>query len=332
MKPLSTFLKHLEVGDQFAGTYLLRSVQPRVARNGSTYWDIELADRSGRLVSRTFHPPEEVPGNLPVPVYCEGVVETYSQRKIAKIFQIDTVDPEKVDWELLIPVSKRPREELIADLQTRVSALTDEWYRKLWELLLADESWFERYANAPAGKLWHHTFRSGLLEHSLSIADHCALAAQHHPLADKDLLFCGAMLHDVGKVWELTPLPAADYTEPGRMLGHIYLGANFISKKMEQIEGFPSRHRLRLLHLILSHQGTRAQGSPVVPASLEAKILYCADELDAQAEAYEHIINNSADGERLFSEFIPLADTFIYLGDRANLQQPTVNDTPPLDE
>jgi len=322
MKPAGTFLKHLDVGDPFTGVYLLRVVQPRVARNGSPFWDIELADRSGRLTGRTFHPLDEIPGPLPLPIYVEGVVETYNQRKTAKLFTLQEVTEDQIDWELLIPVSRLPKEELVADLKARVEAITDEWYKKLWVLLLEDTAWFDKYCEAPAGKLWHHCYRGGLLEHSLCIADHCALAVTHHPLADADLLLCGALLHDVGKVWELTPLPAADYTEAGRLLGHIYIGANFLSRKMEQIEGFPTRQRMRLLHLILSHQGKREQGSPIVPASLEAKILYGADELDAQAEAFEHIIGNNADGEHTFTDYINLADTFLYLGDRGNLQQP----------
>lgn len=310
------YLKQLNIGDRVSGVFLLRSLQEKISRNGINFWEIELTDKSGRLSCRWFQPNLPLPETLPTLVNVELVVDVWNERRYGKILSLEYASNNDVDWNKLIPVSKRPKEDLIADLKSRVEKIQDVYYRQLWQELLKDEQWLNHYAEAPAGKLWHHAYRSGLLEHSLSVADLCALAAKNHPIADQDLLLCGALLHDVGKVWELTPLPNVDYTEVGRLLGHIYLGANFVSKKMERIPDFPKRHKLRLLHLILSHQGEHEKGSPIIPASLEAKILHFADELDANAEAFEHIITNEADGEKLFTSFIPLANAYLYLGDR----------------
>ncbi|MDK9698552.1 MAG: HD domain-containing protein [bacterium] len=316
-------LKQLEPGDQFSGSFLLRTLTPREARNGATFWDLELYDKSGRLQCRWFQPPTLLPTPIPLPVHAEGFVEEFNGKKVGKISVLVPLPEEKIIWEDLLPSSKRPFPELINDLKTRVAAIQDEWYKKLWELLLADESWFSKYCEAPAGKLWHHMYRGGLLEHSLCIADHCDLAAQHHELCDRDLLLSGALLHDVGKVWELSPLPSGDYTESGRLLGHIFMGTNFVSRKMETIEGFPTRHKVRLLHLLLSHQGTREKGSPIIPATLEAIILHHSDELDAHAEAYEHIIEAQTGSERIFTDYVPLAGAHLYLGDRTRPDSPT---------
>ncbi|MCX7835670.1 MAG: HD domain-containing protein [bacterium] len=309
-------LKQLNIGDRASGVFLLRSFQEKISRIGSSYWEFELVDKSGRMLCRWFQPTLPPPETTPLAVQAELVVEVWNERKVGKITSLEFLPNEKVDWNKLIPVSKRSKDELIADLISRVTQIQDVHYHRLWQELLQDKSWLERYAEAPAGKLWHHTYRSGLLEHSLCVADLCAVAAKNHPIADADLLLCGALLHDVGKIWELSSTPAADYTEMGRMLGHIFIGANFVSKKMEAISDFPLRHKIRLLHLILSHQGEHVKGSPIIPASIEAKILHYADELDAHTEAFEHIITNEADGEKLFTSYIPLANAFLYLGDR----------------
>lgn len=311
------FLKQLNIGDRASGVYLLRSFQEKISRTGSSYWEFELADKSGRLLCRWFQPTLPAPTQTPALVRCEFVVEEWNDRKNGKVISIEFVSNDQADWDKLIPVSKRPKEDLITDLTQRVTTISDKYYHQLWQELLKDEKWLEKFSEAPAGKLWHHTYRSGLLEHSLCVADLCEVTAKNHPIADKDLLLCGALLHDVGKIWEMTPLPEIEYTEMGRMLGHIYIGANFISKKMEQISEFPTRHKIRLLHLVLSHQGEFAKGSPVYPASIEAKILHFADELDANAEAFERIITNEADGDKLFSSFVNLANVHLYLGDRS---------------
>ena len=140
-----------------------------------------------------------------------------------------------------------------------------------------------------------------------------------YPTADRDLLLTGAVLHDIGKVEEYSfDMGYIDYSDTGRLWGHISIGAQRIRsfiEEMEQEKGFPEELKKNVIHLILSHQGELEHGSPVLPATLEAIILYYADEMDSKANAIKHIIDRDKAPGKKWSQYIHLLNRFIYLGD-----------------
>ena len=146
------------------------------------------------------------------------------------------------------------------------------------------------------------------------MAEICERVSELYELVDKELLLCGALLHDIGKIKEDPTKGFIDFTDEGRLLGHIVLGDEFITEKIKKIEDFPKELALKLRHLILSHQGDLKLASPVVPQTIEAAILHCADEMDSQAGAFTQIIKKQKTPGKKWSDWIKLIDRYIYMG------------------
>jgi 3'-5' exoribonuclease len=165
---------------------------------------------------------------------------------------------------------------------------------------------------APAGKSWHHAYIHGLIEHTIEIIKICELMSELHPELNRDLLLTGAMLHDIGKTEELSYESAFEYTDKGKLIGHIVIAANLVTDAIKKIEGFPKELENNLLHLILSHQGKLEHASPVVPKTTEAIALYQADELSAKVNAYKTTIESEIRGDSKWTRFISLAETDLH--------------------
>jgi 3'-5' exoribonuclease len=174
------------------------------------------------------------------------------------------------------------------------------------------EERFAKYTTVPAGKMWHHGYISGLIEHTLEIIRICDLMCDIHPQINRDLLVCGAMLHDFGKIEELSFEPVFEYTDKGKLLGHIVIASMIVNDEINKISDFPENLKNNLLHLILSHQGKLEYASPVVPKTLEAITLYQADELSAKVNAYKNVIANEIKPGSNWTKFISLAGTDIH--------------------
>jgi len=163
-----------------------------------------------------------------------------------------------------------------------IKKIRDPNLRTLSERFFADHNFVEQFKKAPAAKNFHHNFIGGLLEHTLSV---CKLAGQvsaHYPDLDEDLLMAGAFLHDIGKIKEFKYTTWIDYTDEGRLLGHLVLGVAMIDEKLAAMKKFPEETALLLKHLILSHHGEYDFGSPKRPKFLEAFALHTVDDLDAK--------------------------------------------------
>ena len=143
----------------------------------------------------------------------------------------------------------------------------------------------------------------------------CEKAASLYELVNRDLLITGALLHDIGKINTYSARGFFDYTDEGRLVGHIVSGEELISKKIEEVEGFPSSLALQLKHLILAHQGQLEFASPVVPQTIEAVILYYADDMDAKVDAFGHIIKTQKVRGKRWSDWVHLINRYIFLGD-----------------
>ena len=133
-----------------------------------------------------------------------------------------------------------------------------------------------------------------------------------HPEINQDLLICGAILHDFGKVEELSFDNGFDYTDKGKLIGHIVIAAMEIEKTAKSIKNFPGELKNQLIHLVLSHQGKLEHASPVEPKTLEAIVLYHADELSAKTNAYKNAIKLEENSEGNWTKFLPLANTSLY--------------------
>ena len=177
-------------------------------------------------------------------------------------------------------------EAVAKDIEKEIAELRDKIrYHEHRYYVLDDPEIAQRYKRAPAAKQIHHAYLGGLIEHVLSLCGMAALAASHYRMIDVDLLLTGVVLHDIGKIRELSWVVGFDYTIEGTLLGHIQMGIDMVEKAIAGLPDFPDRLRTLVLHMILSHHGKLEFGSPKLPMIPEALVLNFVDDLDAKMQA-----------------------------------------------
>jgi 3'-5' exoribonuclease len=310
------FVKDLKPGLEVTEFFVLRKKELK-EYDGQKFLKLELGDKSGRIdavlwdnINQAYDQAEV--GEM---VKVKGWVTTYKEMPQLKVDKIRKAKDGEIDLVDFLPVTDRDFNLLFDDFKNIVQTIEDSYLKRLLELLSEDFSLMERFKRAPGGKLWHHAKIGGLLEHTLKVVSICEKAAQMYDLVDRDLLITGALVHDIGKVSSYSADGFFDYTDEGRLLGHIVSGDELIDRTIQKIPGFPQDLALKLKHLILSHQGQLEQASPVVPQTIEAIILHYADELDAKADAFSHIIKTQKIKGKKWSDWVHLINRFIYLGE-----------------
>lgn len=174
----------------------------------------------------------------------------------------------------------RSIDEMWAELTTHLQSIRDPNIRVLLNRIVADHE--SQLREWPAAQRIHHAYRGGLLEHVLKMAEVGRSLAKAYD-ANEDLVLAGALLHDIGKLQELTYEPGgAIYSRDGNLVGHIALGLVIVRETIKGISGFPDDLRAHVEHLVVSHHGRREHGSPVEPKTVEAFILAAVDELDSK--------------------------------------------------
>ena len=211
-----------------------------------------------------------------------------------------------------MPKSARDINEMKSELNSFIDSINDNHLSQLLKLTLSGEN-YEKYIRVPAGKAWHHAYVHGLLEHTLEIIKICDLMCSFHKELNRDLLITSAIMHDFGKTEELSTNATFDYTDKGKLIGHIVIAAIHIEKNAGQIDGFPEELKDQLIHLVLSHQGKLEHASPVEPKTVEAIALYHADELSAKTNAYKQAVYSEKVGDSNWTRYLPLAGTALMI-------------------
>jgi len=313
-----TELIKLSKGEQIDHFLLVKKCELKTGKTQKQYLSLELADRT--LVVQAFMWDDFYnvylavkPGSI---VKVKGLMDEYQNQLQLKINKITTsCSLDDFSIEDFLPVSKKDFDGMKNELEKRADEISDKYLKQLLKEILSGPV-YEKFLKVPAGKAWHHSYIHGLLEHTLEIINICELVCGFHHEVNRDLLITGAILHDFGKTEELSVDSAFDYTDKGRLLGHISIAALLINEKINQIENFPEELKNELLHLILSHQGKLEQASPVEPKTLEAIILYQADELSAKANAYKSAITAEARNENSWTKFLPLINTPLFITEK----------------
>jgi 3'-5' exoribonuclease len=213
-----------------------------------------------------------------------GEVNRFNEKLQLKVKKIRRAAPGEYDLGDFVPRSERDVGEMWTELEGWAASLRDPDLKALVEAFLNDAELAPALKQAPAAKSMHHAWMGGLLEHILSLMGVCELAAQHYPNIDRDLLLTGVVLHDIGKLRELSWGTSFDYTLEGQLLGHITIGIGMIEQKIAAIPNFPAAKRLLVEHLVLSHHGEYEFGSPKLPMTPEAILLHYLDNLDAKMQ------------------------------------------------
>jgi 3'-5' exoribonuclease len=293
----TVFVEELASGDDLLNEpFLLQDVVRRETKDGRPYLLSTYRDKTGVVGGVFWDVPEDVeswvrPG---VVALVTGRVNSYKNA-----LQINTTDLNPVPNPSLapfLPASARAIEEMVADLRVIIASLAEPW-QGLASHLLLDAAFLPAFANAPAARTLHHAYIGGLIEHSLSMARLAQLAAQHYPYVNKDLLLTGALLHDMGKVHEYDTSEAFDFSDDGRLVGHIVRAVTLVERAAAELGTLSEAEMRQLIHLIASHHGTLEWGSPVVPKTLEAILLHQLDLLDSRVQGYfDHLRSDPSGG------------------------------------
>ncbi len=264
--------------------YLCQEKQSLVTKNGKPYLKLSLADKTGSVTAMVWNLDGNIgPFDKNDIVKIRGVVGSYQGDRQINITQLRRALESEYDASNYYRVSDVPPDALYARIRALAESCGNLYLRQLLDAFFpVFGAQKELFSAHPAAEGFHHNYRGGLAEHTLSVATIAQALQAQYPIADRDLVIAGALLHDVGKLTELTDAPACEYSDAGRLIGHISLGAMKLSEACAKIEGFPAELRDRLMHIILSHHGSLEFGSPVLPATPEALIVHLADDADAK--------------------------------------------------
>ncbi len=293
---------------------LVRKADIRLTKSNKEFLSLELGDTSGSISSNVWDNTDSIfsiikSGDV---VKVKGSIEEFQGNLQIRISSIKIVTEEEgISPTDFLPHSKREIAVMKKEFEDRLNKISNEYLKSLLKLIFTDEN-FEKYSKVPAGKSWHHSYVHGLLEHTLEIIRICDLMCDIHPEINRDLLISGAMMHDFGKTEELNFEKNFDYTDKGKLLGHIVISAMLVNEKSKEIKDFPEELKNLLIHIILSHQGKLEYASPVVPKTLEAITLYQADELSAKVNAYKNAIVSDSRGDSKWTKYISLISTELY--------------------
>ena len=302
-----SFLSDVKDNENISGTFgVVKKLSVKKYANGFSFI-LELYDKTGTMNATYWGPNDEnsvadIFDSISVGGFVEisGKGNAWNNKLTISIdgktgFNLQKVDSTSVDLENFIKKSSRDIPQMIEELHQIVSEINNEHIKKLLESFTNNDDFMKKkYSQAPAGKMWHHDFVGGLLEHVLSLISMSKTIRQSHPELNLDLLIAACILHDIGKVVEYERLEnfSIGITTEGRLFGHLSIGYFMVAKRISEMSDFPEDLRLRILHMILSHHRKLDQGSPVVPMFPEAVAFSLIDDADAQSQHMVQVVTD----------------------------------------
>ncbi len=291
-------MRDLKPGTRLRSSFMATDAAVRKDSRGVPFLSLKLVDRTGSVDALMWRLPEELLKGLPSPAYVsvEGQTHEYRGTLQVKVARLSILRQEEISEEDYLPTTEQNRQALAEEILLAGRGFENEHLKQLFDSMVSDESFWGAFCEAPAAKGMHHARIGGLLEHSVCCLRVAHTLAEVYPV-DRDLLVFGAIFHDVGKVRELSWGGGGfAYTTEGRLLGHVVLGERLVASYVAALPNFPEDLRLRISHVLLSHQGETEYGSPEQPKTLEALLVHLVDNLDARAAMYLETTKNVAPG------------------------------------
>lgn len=296
--------------------FSLKEFEKKVSRQGKYYYNILLGDKTGEIRGKLWSENVDsslenlAPGEI---VSITGFIQEYAGKPqviAEKISVVTDMAPEE-----FLPVTTRDRSEMREDLEKAMQSVNNPHLKKIIDLFWSDESARDNYLNFPAGMYVHHGYVGGLLEHVWEMWQLSQPFLNIYENLDRDLYFTGLLFHDVGKLQELDIVGATIVmTTEGSLNGHIVLGALKVQELISQVEDFPQDLKVKLIHMILSHQGHLEFGSPVKPLMLEALVLSMVDTNGADMNQATKHIEKQADSDEDFTDYHKQLGRSLYKG------------------
>ena len=309
------WIKDIQRDDRVRGDYLVKGKRMGLTKKGEPFLSLTLADRSGEIEAKVWEQAEALSS-----VFAEGDILTVegfagSYRDQVQITLSNLkISQDQTDPTLFWEASSKDIGQMLATLREVLNGIRNAHLKALVGRFFSDRTFLAQLKTAPAAKNFHHCYVGGLLEHTLSVCEMATSVLGHYPDLDRDLLLTGAFLHDIGKIKELKFDHQIEYTDQGRLVGHIVLGVEMVAEKQAKLKSFPLELSLRLKHLILSHHGQFEFGSPKRPKFLEAFALHLIDDLDAKMNGLSRFMAKDRQSGA-WTEFNRLFERYFLKGD-----------------
>jgi 3'-5' exoribonuclease len=311
-----TFIKEIRENEIVEGVFWVKEKAMPLSRSGAPYLRVRLADRTGEIEGRVWDGVEEFADLFERDdfIRIKAQATSYQDRVQLNIKSIKKVKDTEVSLDEFLPSSLRDPEEMLAELMEIGQDIENDYLKQLVMAFLENEEFTALFKRAPGAKRLHHSFLGGLLEHTLSVVNLIQKIKGYYGGINHDLLLAGGVLHDIGKVYELSYERSFDYTDAGRLVGHIVMGVEMVDKEIARIEGFPAELAMLMKHLLLSHHGQYEWGSPTRPMTLEAQILHHLDDLDAKVNGIQEFMQKAQEGAT-WTDYHRMFERFFYIGE-----------------
>ena len=299
-----------------SGHYLVLRKEVRQGGRAGSFLDLTLCDATGRVSAKVWDNAAAISEQFQQGDVIEvsAAAETYRDELQLRLEKIRALSPDEANPSDFLPRSGKDLAALERGLAETVKSIENPHLHALLLNLFKDPDFRRDFVTAPAAKALHHSYIGGLLEHTTEVVELCGKVVEVFPALDRDLLIAGAILHDIGKLEELSWQTSFEYTDRGQLLGHLVMGEQRMRLEADRIEGFPEHLRLLLSHMILSHHGVYEYGSPKLPMTAEAIALHHAEDLDAKVNMFLGQIAVAREQGRKWTERHFLLQRALYAG------------------
>ncbi len=312
-------VSELRSGMRLASRYIVRGkkLTPYKGRPGC-FLSLTLGDSTGQVEAKVWERAEEASGAISVGDVLEvkGEVKEYNSLLQVNIGSYRVCSETEFDPREFLPSSPLSVTDMMAELEGIVDSIRNPHLKDLLAHFLGDPNWRDRFTVAPAAKVNHQAYLGGLLEHTLNVARAAEAAVRLYPRLDRDLMLAGAILHDIGKIEEYCYDRYIDFTDRGRLLGHIVMGVSEVDRRIRELgksNPFPENLRIKVLHIITSHHGLYEWQSPKRPKFTEAAVIHILDMLDTVVDTFYKAASESTDANSSWSPWIRSLDRHVFL-------------------
>jgi 3'-5' exoribonuclease len=311
----SQYVSELKSGDAVREKFILSKKILKEKKDGGSYAMLELTDRTGRIEGIAW---DSVARDLkPISVndvvFITGSINEYNGKLEIVVNSISQIPNEEIDPADFLPQCEENIDAVMAEIDAFCTKVTNPFLKKIIDTFFGDQSFVKKFRLAPAAMRVHHAYLGGLAVHTLKVLKLLSHVGNTYVSLNIDLLIAGGLLHDIGKTQEYIYTKKINTSTRGKMLGHIVIGYEMVSRKIDVISQFPEELKSKLLHMILSHHGEFEWGSPKLPMFPEALILHFVDNLDSKVEMMMEEMKKHRGNQKEWSDYHPFLEREIYL-------------------
>lgn len=286
------YIEDFREGETIVDHYLCKSKETLKSKAGKNYMSLKLMDKTGMIDAKIWELNNSIAsfeaGDF---IKVEGTVTVFQnefQFRVTKLRKSAEGEYVKADY---IPSTDKDIDSMYGQLIGYIETIDNGHIKTLLEnIMLKHPEIQAKIKEHSAAKIMHHSYMGGLVEHTLSVVQISDFMSTRYKFVNRDILIACAMLHDIGKVFELSDFPENDYTDEGELLGHIVIISELVSAEADKIPDFPPKLKTLIKHCLLSHHGEYEYGSPKLPKTIEAFLLHCCDNLDAKVKMFTEIL------------------------------------------